>query len=560
MTTAAPANEEIDGFGLEEIPFTDLDALRRWMYRGGPSPALNIEDSGLRNAYAEHLEMVKEALTHPVPFALSIGLEVFPQQVTTTAAVLGNPKVTIRGCHSSGKTFMLAVISVWWLLHYEDSIVITTAPTQRQVSKIMWNDIRAIAPMVMEALRIKCRRPDTTQWIIGPKNFAEGVATDKTVNFQGFHSQNTLIIMDEAPGLDADLWGAIEGITSSGAVRIAMAGNPTIVSGMFYEACTSEEHEEWHRVKYSALRDNPNVIGLPLSEWTMDPRPTGLTNLELGRLATLTHCDVNDLLLDEDVTPHMVRRRWIRERWFTWGARQDPDWWSRVCGEFPPEDEQSLISRSHLDRARRRGMLTLEDATRLNWGIDYAGPGQNDTVMVAQQDLQVLGIWTIPDPDPRPIIQDYLQPFLLKTDVVRVDSIAIGWTPFLDLARWVSMQPCAVEVIGVDVGKQPMDKGKFLNLRAEIFWLLREFFIDGRMSDVWDEQMRRELMSLRWEYVEQGSKIKLESKKDMKERGVPSPDKADALALACCGFYAGDVQEKGSVRTEVADDFQISPF
>ena len=49
--------------------------------------------------------MVKIALEHPVTFATAIGLDVFPQQVTTSDAVLRYGKVAIRGCHSSGKTF-----------------------------------------------------------------------------------------------------------------------------------------------------------------------------------------------------------------------------------------------------------------------------------------------------------------------------------------------------------------------------------------------------------------------------------------------------------------------
>ena len=562
MVTAAPEKQE-RVFGLEDIPRTTLEDLRRWTNHDGPSPALKVEDSELRKVYEDHLEMVKIALEHPVPFALALGLDVFPQQVTTASAVLKYPKLAIRGCHSSGKTFMLAVIAVWWVLRHEDSVVITTAPTQRQIKDIMWKDIRAVAPMVERALRLDLPKCHTGRWDLAPKNSIEGVATDRTVNFQGYHSQNTLIIMDEATGIATDLWGAIEGITSSGNVRIVMAANPTIVSGMFYEASTSDDHEEWHRVSYSALRDNPNMESVGVSEWKLSPKPKGLTDVELGKLATLTHCDIDDPLLDVKATPHMVNRRWIRERWFDWGQRDDPNWYSRALGEFPPEDEMSLFTRESVDRARRPGALDLETATRIDWGIDVAGSGQNDTVLIAQQGLQVLGVWDIPDADARVKTMEIIRPYLMNTASIRVDSVGLGWYFFVDMVNWIRTMPVPCEVIGVDVGKNPMDKSKFLNLRAEIYWLLREFFIDGRMSDVYDEDLRRQLLSLRWETVEQGSRRKLESKKDMKERGVPSPDKADALALACCGYREEDVREPGAVHTwdmEEADEFVISPF
>ena len=149
----------------------------------------------------------------------------------------------------------------------------------------------------------------------------------------------------------------------------------------------------------------------------------------------------------------------------------------------------------------------------------------------------------------------------MQTQSVRVDSVGLGWFFFVDMVNWAAQMSNRVEVIGVDVGKNPMDKAKFLNLRAEIFWLLREFFVDGRMMDVMDEELRRQLLSLRWETVEQGSRRKLETKKDMKERGVPSPDKADALALACCGYREEDVRERGAIHTwDVDDGFEISPF
>ena len=550
-------------FNLDDIPLMPLEELRDWLLRNGPSPALKVDDPDLREVVYEHLDMLKFALSDPINFGLAIGLDIFPQQVMTTNAVLENSKVAIRGCHSSGKSFMLAVIAVWWLLRYEDSTVITTAPTQRQVAKIMWLDIRYVSRLALRQLRIKTQACQTTQWILSEKNYAEGVSTDATVNFQGYHSQNTLIIMDEAPGIPADLWGAIEGITSSGNVRIVMAGNPTIVSGMFFEASTSDKHVEWARIAYSALRDNPNVMNLPVSEWTQAKQPKGLTETEKGRLATLVNCEVDDPLLDHNVTPHMVSRRWIRERWKDWGERELPDWHSRVCGEFPPEDEMTLIPRSAIDYARRPAEIDIEHATHIDWGIDVAGYGQNETVLVAQQDLHILGVWSFFDEDARPKSMEVMRPYIQRTRTIRIDRIGVGHFFFVDIANWVAGMVTDAEVIGVDVGKNPINTSDYFDLRSEIYFLLREFLIDRRVAGLTDEETCRQLGYLRWETVERGSKRKLESKKDMRERGVPSPDKADALALAVCGFRVGDVEEKGEVQTYTPEDsdlFQISPY
>ena len=545
--------------GFDELPVTDLFVFRRWAWGNGRNPADDVGDKELREAYGEHLEMLKLAFEHPCYFAMAIGLEVFPQQWTTARAVLDNGKVAIRGCHSSGKTFMLAVVVVWWALRYEDSIVITTAPTARQVKDIMWPNIRVIHEMVREELRLKMPPPDLTQWNIAPKNSVRGVATDKTVNFQGYHSQNTLIVMDEAPGIAADLWGAIAGITSSGSVRIVMAGNPTIISGMFYDASTSREG--WEAIRYSALEHNPNVEGLELGEWPEDvPRPKDMTALEVGRLARLVFCEEDDPLLDANVTPHMVTRRWIRERWFEWGAVDHPNWHGRVLGEFPPEDEHSLVSRAVLDDAREQPTITLEEAVRLEWGIDVAGQGDNETVLIAQQDLQILGTWVFKQLDPRPMIKAAIEPYLDQTRIIRIDNKAIGKDTWLDIGYWVSETPYPIQVIGVDGGKRAENVKDFENMRAEIFFRLRAVLNQRKVKGLQDEVLRGQLLSLRWFVKEQGSRIFMEPKREMEERGVPSPDRADALAYAMCGYYEDDVTENVVKQWTADEDFEIAPF
>ena len=71
----------------------------------------------------------------------------------------------------------------------------------------------------------------------------------------------------------------------------------------------------------------------------------------------------------------------------------------------------------------------------------------------------------------------------------------------------------------------------FANVRAEGFWRLRELFASGRIAIPPDNQLIGELAALRYSYDSQG-RILVESKDSMRQRGLPSPDKADALMLA----------------------------
>ena len=72
---------------------------------------------------------------------------------------------------------------------------------------------------------------------------------------------------------------------------------------------------------------------------------------------------------------------------------------------------------------------------------------------------------------------------------------------------------------------------RFVNLRAELFWELRRRFAEGDIQIPDDADLAGQLLSLRYEMTSSG-RVKIERKPSMKARGLASPDKADALALA----------------------------
>ena len=86
-------------------------------------------------------------------------------------------------------------------------------------------------------------------------------------------------------------------------------------------------------------------------------------------------------------------------------------------------------------------------------------------------------------------------------------------------------------VRGVNAAHAARQKEVFANLRAETYWRLRELFAAGEIRIPPDQQLLGELAALRYSYDSQG-RILLESKENMRQRGIPSPDKADALMLA----------------------------
>ncbi len=86
-------------------------------------------------------------------------------------------------------------------------------------------------------------------------------------------------------------------------------------------------------------------------------------------------------------------------------------------------------------------------------------------------------------------------------------------------------------VHGVQFGGKARQSGRFANMRAEIFWELRRLFNDNLIAIPRDEELISQLLGLRYDVTSAGQ-VKMESKSSLRRRGLRSPDKADALALA----------------------------
>ena len=88
----------------------------------------------------------------------------------------------------------------------------------------------------------------------------------------------------------------------------------------------------------------------------------------------------------------------------------------------------------------------------------------------------------------------------------------------------------------------------YLNLRAYMWGQAKKWLQEGGAYPD-DQVMYDDLTGPEYE-VRLDGKIKLESKQDMKKRGLPSPNRADALALS----FAYPVQKKTTMRMKADKD------
>jgi hypothetical protein len=380
-------------------------------------------------------------LRDPTLFArIVLGADLWKTQREILAAVSRHSRVAVKACHASGKSYAIAIAVLWWLTAHCDGIVVTTAPTWLQVEKVIWGEIKSAVRRSVLCGKLKFPVPTQTELRLGPQNYAIGLSTDDSSRFQGFHSGHVPIVLDEAPGVRAEVYEAVEGIRAGGQVHVLALGNPTMASGPFYEAF-SAHRATWKTFTINAF-DTPNLEGLPLE--TLRLLPKGLSE--------------NDSSFAYRPRPYLVTRRWVYEKLWEWGE-ESPLWQSRVLGSFPEQSEDSLISLKWLEGAR--DPIEIPGSHRVTVGIDVAGSdGGDETVGAA--------------------------------------------TRFPD---------------------------QFANLKAQLYWKLRELFQDGAIHGLSDDLAISQLASIKWKANLRGL-TQIESKDDMAKRGIRSPDRAEAIMLA----------------------------
>src|SRR3984957_19273076 len=200
------------------------------------------------------------SLTDPVHFAGDVLRSVlWRRQRDIMRAVATKALVAVKACHASGKTYQAASLALWWLTRYPEGKVINTAPGWRQV-RLMWDEIR----LARGQSRISFPDPSATELRITDANYIQGISTNEAVKFQGIHGRNILVIADEAPGIRADIWDAIEGVRAGGDVHVLMLGNPVIPSGYFFNAF-GRGRTIWDACTISAF-DTPNLAGVTMDQ------------------------------------------------------------------------------------------------------------------------------------------------------------------------------------------------------------------------------------------------------------------------------------------------------
>jgi len=299
-------------------------------------------------------------------------------------------------------------------------------------------------------------------------------------------------VVDEAEGVSEEIYEAIESVMTSANPLLLLIGNPTAMSGAFRRAFY-EEREIYHAITISAL-DSPNV--------------------RAGRT----------------VFPGLASAAWVEERRSVWGE-DSLLYRARILGEFPEQGEDTLLRLSDIEAAVNRdfpdsGGPESERPEGVTLAVDVARYGADSSVILRRRG------------DRADLIRELRQLDTMQLagwvaaaigechpGQVYIDEVGVG-AGVVD-----RLQELGHPVRGVNVAWKAKEDKVYANLRAEGYWTLAERFRSGRVSIPDDKGLISELAALRYSFDSQG-RIKIESKDEMRKRGLRSPDKADALMLA----------------------------
>lgn len=449
----------------------------------------------------------------PVWFVENIlGNTPWQKQREILEAVRDHKEVAVASCHAAGKSWISARAVLWFLYCYQYSRVVTTAPTFPQVKDIIWQEIKQAHA---GALRPLGGKPLDVRLELRPNWFATGRSTNDANRFQGAHSSkgHVLVVADEAAGIDPEIWIGIDGITTSENSHKLNIGNPTESAGEFFE-----------------MFKRPGVVKIHISAFDTPNFTTfGIT------LDDIRSGEWKTKITSPLPAPYLIDPGWVAERWTKWGE-DSPLWISRVLGRFPENSTDTLIPLSWIERAQKN---RLPEGEPNILAADIARFGSDDTVIGQRRGPVARILKTTSQEDTMATTGRIIQA-LQSTNATeaRIDAVGIGAGVF---DRLKEQGHPAIEM---QAGQAAKNSERFLNARAEWYWGLRERFESSDIDLDDDEELAFQLSNIKYKPNSRGQ-IVIESKEDMKKRGLKSPDKADMIMMLFADVHLYRYQSSG---------------
>lgn len=432
--------------------------------------------------------LIGSAVHDPEWFVRNVLCEkrIYPKQIEMLQTIAACPRVSVVGSNSSGKDFCSARSIIHHLSCHYPAKALVFGPSSRQVSEIVFREMRNAydnAERHGNRLGGEMYRK-APKWHIDNQQFALGFATDKAFNLTGFHSPNLLVVITEAHGMEQS---HIDKIKTLHPKKMVMTGNPFAQFGEFWESHHSKR-DLWKTIRISAF-DSPNVVE--------------------GRVV------IPGLVTMEDI--EAAKRDW---------GEDNPFYIASILGEFPDSLTDSVVALAYAVAATKRD--TQPDGPKVA-ACDVSRFGSARTVLFERQGMFSRIVWWHqgkPTTETEGKLKLYLDE---NPDVVTlfVDDTGIGGGITDHLKEDLKYQDRVVAFIA---GAKAQNEDRFSNATSEAWWAMREAYMYGGLRTPEDQRLIAQVVSRKYKILSD-KKIRLESKEDMHQKNLPSPDEADALAM-----------------------------
>jgi hypothetical protein len=433
--------------------------------------------------FKRYLELVRRYRPNAPLFVREVlGVDPDPWQVEFLEAISrGERKISVRSGHGVGKSTVASWAMIWYMLTRGPAKIVVTAPTSSQLYDALFAELKRWVKELPNAWGDRLEvKTDRIEMRAAPQESFISARTSRAEQpeaLQGVHSDHVMLVADEASGIPESVFEAAAGSMSGHNAVTILLGNPTKSSGFFFDTHNRLKDEWWTR-----------------------------------RVSCYDSKRVSDAYIKDMASRYGEESNAFRVR---------------VLGEFPRTDDDTLIGVELVDSAFHRDVETTD--TQTVWGLDVARFGTDATALAKRKGNAVTEIrkWRGLDlmQTTGAVVAEYeaMKPEDRPVEIL-VDSIGLG-AGVVDRLRELNLP-----ARGINVAESPAMGTIYVNLRAELWGKMKAWLEKRDCKLPKDESLLAELVSPRYSFNSNG-KMKLESKDEMRKRGIGSPDMADALAL-----------------------------
>jgi len=409
------------------------------------------------------------------------------QQAQALASFAKAKRTSIRSGHGCGKSAFASWIILWFLCTRPYAKVACTAPTARQLSDILWSELSKwlrcsilADEFVVQKDKIFHKSSPKEWWARAISPSVKAGKDEQAETLAGLHGDHLLIVCDEASGIPDPVYVPLEGALTQEDNKVLLIGNPTKNKGYFHETQFDPKVKDaWNKIHWDS-RDSTNVT----------KEMTEYFKAKYGEFSNVFRI--------------------------------------RVAGEPPLEDEKTLIPLYWAQQCIDSGAVA-DPNDPVYLGVDVARYGDDKSIILPRQGL-VIKHWDQFQSMNTFTLGGFIQQKYVDEDAsgIAIDEVGVG----AGVTDWL-IKHGHTKTFGVNVAWSSSDTTKYHRLRDELWCRVREKcmrgvynFPFGPLGDELCDELSSPLYSF-----DNNNAIQVESKSDMKKRGVMSPNIADALCL-----------------------------